>query len=305
MTRNKQLVSLKNVLSHRNWDNVRTAVPVFGDGLNIQAAHCSGKRNSDEWNQILFGIAKELKINKAAYNDLPLNSPFLWEALVMKLANANSLKLDRADLMLKKIVAKRLKILEQKKATRSFYKKIISCHFRNIISLSIDRRLELQGSSIFRSKSKGKNLDAFCRHAIVRFPDKSATNIWYPYGDTKSPGEIRMGMMWHADRLRNMEDRRGDIMNDWAIREYVGWMGDGNKTIDLWLQAPDAFYEERLKTLDTWYDLLFLAPLVIIGTSLSLEDWPIWWMLHQRARNFVPFDNAAVPKTFYLATQKR
>jgi hypothetical protein len=43
-----------------------------------------------------------------------------------------------------------------------------------------------------------------------------------------------------------------------------------------------------------------------VGVSLTTDDWPLWWLLHQRARNFVPFekdDFYQIPETFYLTVK--
>jgi hypothetical protein len=45
------------------------------------------------------------------------------------------------------------------------------------------------------------------------------------------------------------------------------------------------------------------APLVFIGASLPMDDWPLWWLLHQRARYFVPFRGREIAETFYLTSR--
>jgi hypothetical protein len=49
-----------------------------------------------------------------------------------------------------------------------------------------------------------------------------------------------------------------------------------------------------------WFDLIMGAPLVFIGCSLAPDEWPLWWLLHQRARNAAPFPPGKRPATYVL-----
>jgi hypothetical protein len=49
-------------------------------------------------------------------------------------------------------------------------------------------------------------------------------------------------------------------------------------------------------------DLVLTGPLVFVGVPLPPDDWPLWWLLRQRTRHFVPFNESQVNETFYLTT---
>jgi hypothetical protein len=92
-----------------------------------------------------------------------------------------------------------------------------------------------------------------------------------------------------------------DPADDWPVmlRGIAEQMGMGSEEFD---QLPDSapLSWDALVEWKAWYDLFFLAPLIFIGARLPLEEWPIWWLLHQRARNYVPFPRSAAQQAFCL-----
>jgi hypothetical protein len=93
----------------------------------------------------------------------------------------------------------------------------------------------------------------------------------------------------HALTIHDLEALRSELMDKWR---------DGDR-----LKDPDEFYRFRRRWTRNWVDLFFTAPLIFLGTSLSVDDWPLWWLLHQRARNFTAFTPAKRPKTYVLAAE--
>jgi hypothetical protein len=125
--------------------------------------------------------------------------------------------------------------------------------------------------------------------------DAYATNIWFPYGDVSEPSSIQIGHTNFDQRLMQYEDYRDGMM-----RNCFDWDGSYGRYE---LRPPAEVYWRLWNQVGSWYDLFFLAPLVFVGVSLSRDDWPLWWLLHQRARNFVPFRNNELyecPNTFFL-----
>jgi hypothetical protein len=275
------------VLDLKNKVGARTAVLVVGDGVNIQALCKEPSANKHAWSQILRRIAQRAGLSSTEFQQLPQSTPLLWDILVMKRASHTKTNVDAADLELCKELAVELDRLEHLRSDYPLYQRIGSAWFENIISFNVDRRLALSGEGDAFVPQDGLNGDpVFFRHDVL-IRDGRATRIWYPYGDTKNPKTFRLGRGSHADMVRRLEDLRTYLMMDWVGYERK-------------LRLPDIVYRERLQHLSTWYDLFFLAPLIFIGVRLTLESWPIWWLLHQRARNFVPFENELVPATLYL-----
>jgi hypothetical protein len=279
---------LRRVLGLKNKMGARLAVPVVGDGLNIQALRNERWRDKNSWESILRRIAKKAGVSESEFRSVPASSPLLWDVLVQRHASHTKANLNDADRELCKKLAVELDRLERLSSNLPIYRRLESIWFENIISFNIDRRLALsKNGATFVPRNEWYGESVLYRHDLV-VRDGCATRIWYPYGDSQEPQTFCFGRRWHAEMVRALEDRRTYLM--------LNWVGQGRK-----LRPPDIVYRERLQSLTSWYDLSFLAPLVFIGVTLKLDKWPLWWLLHQRARNFVPFkkeDN--VPATIYL-----
>lgn len=279
---------LRKVLGLKNRMGARLAVPVVGDGLNIQALRNEQSRSKNSWESILRRIAKKAGVSESEFRRVPQSPPLLWDVLVQRHAGHIKANLNDADAELCKKLAVELDRLERLSSNLPIYRRLGSIWFENIISFNVDRRLALsKNRATFVPRDKWYGADVLYRHDLV-VRDGCATRIWYPYGDSQDPQTFRFGRRWHAEMVRALENLRTYLMLDWA--------GQGHK-----LRPPDIVYRERLQSLTSWYDLFFLAPLVFIGVRLKLDAWPVWWLLHQRARNFVPFEEQdSVPPTIYL-----
>jgi hypothetical protein len=69
------------------------------------------------------------------------------------------------------------------------------------------------------------------------------------------------------------------------------------------LRPPIYIYPRCWHAPETWCELFLCAPLIIVGASLPAGDWPLWWLLHQRMRYFVPFKDFEIAETFYLTSR--
>jgi hypothetical protein len=279
---------LREVLGMKNRMGAHVAVPIVGDGLNIQALHDEDSRHKNSWNSILRRMAKKAGISEAQFERFPQTLSLQWDILVQRRAFLKKTSLDDADLELGKMLAVELDRLERLSSNHPIYHRLASIWFENVISFNVDRRLATsRNRATFIPREDWQGDGVFYRHDLV-IRNGCATRIWYPYGDSKDPKTFRFGQRWHAEMVMGFEDRRTYLMLDWAGPERR-------------LRPPDVVYGERLQSLTSWYDLFFLAPLIFIGTKLRLEAWPVWWLLHQRARNFVPFDKQEnVPPAIYL-----
>lgn len=296
--------ALERVLSERNNDGQRTAVPVFGNGLNIQAALEAGVDPADDWPVMLRGIAEEIGMGSEELNQLPDSAPFSWDALVEWKARADRCALGHADSWLNQRLASKLTAAEERTKALPLYGRVLAAGFENIVSLSVDRRLALHsGKETLFPQEERWQPNVFHHHSVVPHADGKSSRIWYPHGDSALAGCIRLGTLGHTSMLYELEGRRAYLMKDWRESVVIGLrdLGGGHRVgITRWqLRPPKRFYETR-RSFGSWYDLFFLAPLIFIGTRLPVEEWPIWWLLHQRARNYVPFPRSAAQPAFYL-----
>jgi hypothetical protein len=140
----------------------------------------------------------------------------------------------------------------------------------------------------------------FYKHDVVSHREGLVTRIWYPYGDTCDGSSIIVGTKNFATQLMDLESERSQMMHDWVKSRVKSWSYPGAKP-HATLMAADQFYE-KCRGGPSWYRMFFAAPLIIVGASLPLEDWPIWWLLHQRARNLTVLPGK-IPPTFFLTAQ--
>jgi hypothetical protein len=276
-------------------DKVRTSVLVLGEGINIQAARMRGHEPKDSWNNILRSLWKNAGGDDDSFERLR-SSALQWTCLVELYAQARNMNFNSAEKALQATVCKRLKQVESKRLeSETLYAEILDANFANVVWFNMDRRIirDVPRSRFANVPAKSSPLHRRVRLSHGR--DSYATNIWFPYGDVSEPSSIQIGHSNFDQRLMQYEDYRDGMMRNW-----FDW--DDNYS-QYELRPPGEVYWRLWNQIESWYDLFFLAPLVFVGVSLSRDDWPLWWLLHQRARNFVPFRNDEIyecPNTFYL-----
>jgi hypothetical protein len=274
----------------RDADGMFEAVLVLGNGVHLEAAARTGSRRWDPWNTIFRRIWREIGSTAYRYDRLPDSPSIRWSATVRAVAESTGADLEAAETDLRQRVCDALRGVEERQRSGDFYARILSGRFRHVLSFPIDRRLSRHASGHgIESEDWVERASGFLgRRAVVTHEGELRTLVWYPYGDTLDPQSLRIGVDQHPRTLMLFEDLRSPLMNEWRA-------GDS-----LW--DPSEFYRWRRDRIRTWYDLFFLAPMVFVGTRLCPDDWPLWWMLHQRARNLVPFDEKRCPPAFVLGT---
>jgi hypothetical protein len=274
---------------------------LLGNGVHIQAAQEVGLRDLDPWRLVLCRIAKQSGIRDFAR--LPRSGPLLWDALVKHASAAQGLHLSQTHRKLRESLVHHLGSIERKRNALPLFGRILDLCFENILSLNIDRTLALHSTrEIFVSEESWHRDPTFYRHSFIPHVEGVATRIWYPQGDTRDASVIRLGTVEYPAQLMSLEDWRSPMINDWVEYRVARWSYPEAKP-QTKLKTPARFYEQCRKNPETWYRLAFVAPLVIIGASLALEDWPIWWLLHQRARNLTQFRTNQTPPTFFLSAK--
>ena len=274
---------------------VRTSVLVLGEGVNLQACRRRGRAPEDGWDNILRSLWAEAGGEIGKFDRLG-SCALRWTCLVELLARARRTNLHSAEKSLRAAVCERLKQLEAKHLeSKTLYAEILNAGFANLIWFGIDRRIirHVPPSRLENVAARGSLLNRRVR--LREHGDDYGTNIWFPYGDVSDPSSIQIGHSNYDQRLMQFEDNRDTMMNTW-----FDWNGSYS---NYELRPPREVYWRLWDQVTSWYDLFFLAPLVFAGVSLSRDDWPLWWLLHQRARNVVPFkkeDSYDCPATFYL-----
>jgi len=238
----------------------RTCVPVLGSGLNIQAALQQGAKNRDDWSGLLLKIGREIGVGAVAARRLPPTPLAKWESLLRQWAAHKKVEAFRAEEQLQSFVCDELRAQEKASAHYDLYGEFLNAGFGDIISLNFDRRIALHSR---REKFEApERRDTLYRHSVV-----GDTRIWYPHGDTRKSATLRLGVRKYGTFIGLLETERTRIM---AVRR--------NNAMTL--------AKARELRFARWLELIILgAPLVFIGCGLAADEWPLWWLLHQRARS--------------------
>jgi hypothetical protein len=254
MTRAQRL-ALERTLNDRA-DFGRTCVPILGSGVNIQAAMQEGAKNRDDWSGLLRKVARET----GAPRTLPSTPLAKWESLLRRWAAHKNVEPYEAEEKLQTFVCDELRAQERRTAHYSLYGEFLAAGFADIISLNFDRRVALHSR---REKFEApERRDTLYRRSIV-----DRTRIWYPHGDTRKSSTLRLGVRKYGTFIQLLESERMRIM---AIRRHND------------VPLP----ETRMLGFAYWLELILRgAPLVFIGCGLAADEWPLWWLLHQRARS--------------------
>lgn len=283
-------------------------VLVLGNGLNIQAAHIAGGTAEQSWSDLLVATAKDLGVSTIdVWPDS--SSPILWEQLANQAMSQLGKERQEIEKLMAESLCQALTAVESSDDDPSgLYAQIMSSKYQNIISFNVDRRL-IQHLDASRLEDNSSDYPFLYRKWQAKNTGEKwgpeFTHIWFPYGDSSDPTSIQLGLSSYDARFMGYEDFRKDHMEEWFMRdEEAGYFNYDE------LHPPVEVYESLIRGslsrgIKSWFDILFLAPLVFVGTSLSLDDWPLWWLMHQRERNFVPFSEDQFPKAYYLTSRER
>jgi hypothetical protein len=272
-------------------DGKRTCVLVLGDGVNRQAARQHADRLSD-WERVLTTIWREAGGGKTGLALNGQSCSATWAALTARWAAHHRLSNGRAERQLRDRVCALLAPIEAGSRRRSLYRRLVDGRLANIVSFSVDRRLVLQ-SGASRVVARHARASFLQRHLEVT-GTRGVTRLWFPYGDTSEARSIDPGYSTFDARLTQLERARASLMDTYNDHDY-GY-GPG-------LRPPIHIYPRRWHAPETCCELFLCAPLVFVGASLPADDWPLWWVLHQRARYFVPFQDWEIAETFYLTSR--
>jgi len=272
----------------------RTCVLLLGDGVNQEASRRPGAAVArSDWARMISAI---WRIAGGKHHEAPAESmahgALAWTYLVDQWSRSRGVTTEIAATRVRRELCARLAALERRRGARHPYSSLLDGRLANVISLSVDRRLVLQaGASRVRSRRSRESF--LYRHHEVTGA-RGTTRVWFPYGDTSRPASISIGEEMYAERVVALEAYRAQLMD--AFNQHSYGFGPG-------LREPDYIFEARWRAPLSWCDLIMAGPLVIVGASLSMHDWPLWWMLHQRARYHVPFKEDESPQGFYLAVR--
>lgn len=270
----------------RDANGVRQCIPVFGTGINIQAAHVAGYPHRDDWRQLLTRIGEQVLPKGTSIDSLPRAPLSLWETLVCRWARAKNVFPFEAENALQVLIGDELRRQEEECRAFELYRVVAQCGFADILSLNFDRRIALgvpkstwvTGPTPCPLGSHGETL---FRHSFVSAGSAPPTRVWYPHGDVKKTATIKFGVRKYGFHLGVLREYLGGVDAAWRYRLT-------SQTV-----LPDARVKElAIREAPSWLPAALTRPLLFIGCGLSLQEWALWWLLRRR------MESGAAPALF-------
>jgi hypothetical protein len=276
-----------------NWieNGVTNVVPIIGSGVNMQAATLEGKGQSLNWDTLIKEIISEFGISAS---ELPTSFIRKWETVLRSVAvSTRGYQPYATEKDLQKKVQEILNSFEENSKDHALYKLILDVGFKDIISLNFDRSLSLAGNTkSIKSISDQKSKDAITLYRHSQIKNSNATRIWYPHGDTKRLDTIKLGVRKYGVYINWIESLRGSYMTRWYEEDKTYCSYNRRDWI------PPNEWDKIIRTQSitpNWVDIFKSAPLLFIGCSLLPDEWPLWYLLNQRARQTAFLDQQGSP----------
>ena len=95
----------------------RACVPVFGTGLNVQAATMAGHTVHDDWRALLVDVSRRVLPEPTSIDDLPRDHLALWESLLRLWAKATRTYPFQAENALQRVICEGLRAREATRTT--------------------------------------------------------------------------------------------------------------------------------------------------------------------------------------------
>lgn len=266
----------------------RGVVPVVGAGFNAAA------RATMSWGQLLDRVRDALGLTLAvpAPEDLIGNNTLFWDAMMQELARTLGDRAGRAEAeALRRVGAIMREGYAPEGSTAGFARAFLQRGFRDVVSFNYDAVLQAGGGRW----SPGA-FDRLTTHFRSRV---AGTRVWYPHGSARKPAEILLGAARYGQHLTKVTLAwRSQKGHERSLRAARFGARD-----DLTGDELRALREAHAEACTSWVGLFLSAPLVFVGMSLGREEWPLWWLLNQRARNHARRDDGPPAFVFMRAAE--
>jgi len=262
---------------------MRRCVPVFGTGLNLQAAAMEGYPHRDDWATLLLKIGERIGMSRADVAKLPRAPLALWERMLCGWATHLKVYPYQAERDLQAMVCELLRQQEVECRTFRLYQTVVSAGFEDIVSLNFDRRIALAArKSTFLVGPNpcpyGSHGESLFRHSCVPQSGGGETRVWYPHGDVKKANTIKLGVRKYGFYLALFREHTEGLARAWRYKPNSLQVArtSSSPAASRAIDSPDS-------RAPSCFDLFLSRPLVFIGCGLSADEWPLWWLLRQRA----------------------
>jgi hypothetical protein len=268
-------VSLRDLLA-RDADGRLSCIPVFGTGLNMQAATMAGSPKKDDWRELLVKIGARVLPPGQSIDSLPRDNLSLWEALLCLWAKKSGRFPFQAENELQGFICEELRAHEADSRSFELYKRVATAGFRDILSLNFDRRIALSHPrTSFKTgpapSPLGSHGESIFRHSVIPLGAGAATRVWYPHGDVKKAATLKFGVRKYGFYIAVLRELVMGLDGTWRYRSSsLRHLADPDTKAKLLDETPH------------WVPLFFQRPLLFIGCGLAPQEWPLWWLLRRR-----------------------
>lgn len=314
------LPELARLVDRRFEGGDRVVVPVLGSGVNLQAAWQVGSQ-AVNWGQLLRDIEGDEGIDWP--EGPPRSMTGRWEGLLQRQSRlqANEREDELAGLVADALEDGTDRIWEAARGEAPpLYRSLLGKGFRDLMTLNFDERLARASAAprLFKPASPSdQRIRREATFGVLRqlyqrwhLADPAFSRLWQLHGRTGAPATILLGVARYGryiedlnlgwQRFKSAErdfsySRRRDrslfpepvLRRRWSDAQLAAWV-EARRAVGPWTKrgAPTsrAVYRRPFDAL-SWLDVFMMAPLLFIGCGLGDDEFPLWWALHQRARN--------------------
>lgn len=314
--------ALEALLERRFDDGDRIATLVIGSGVNLQAATEVGASALD-WEHLLHEI--EVREAITWEEGPPRSMTARWEALLQRQSTrrASDHEDDLVRTVIERLELQTEQIWEAAGGRAPpLYTDLLAMRFRDVVNLNFDDRLARASAAahLFRATSpaattlaKGASfsvLPQLYQRFHLAQEAGGFTRIWHPHGRSSSRATVVLGvgcygrlvpdldLGWRrykaAERAFGEGPRRDHALfpeprsrRHWTRRQIARWTElrrAAGPTLTRGGLARRMAYPRPHHAL-SWLDVAVMSPLVFVGCGLGSDEFPLWWAMHQRARN--------------------
>lgn len=273
-------------------DGSLSLVPAIGAGFDSWAADAALLVAKDAatrralagakigWSELLARVVKragsyraELFLALARAEGTPT---LLWDSVVTELARRTNRQASEAEAWLCSAVAEELDGVYDERVCRAMRpeaERFLALGFRDVLSFNFDRVLSSRvvaapGATGRHPRDSAVRLTSHRPSATpatrASAPSAAPARIWYPHGHASRPRSILLGARAYGAYVERLNRAFGDSMQ----RVRTGSGADPR----------------------TWVEVAIERPLLFVGLSMSREEWPLWWLVTQRARRWARGD---------------
>jgi hypothetical protein len=256
----------------------RSCIPVFGTGLNMQAATMAGHPRKDDWQELLVRVGAQVLPPGTSIDSLPNDHLALWEALLCRWAKKHNRYPFQAENELQGLICEGLRAEEVNSRSFELYRQIAGAGFRDVLSLNFDRRIALSHTKtsfdVGPSPSPlGSHGESVFRHSVIPMEAGKITRVWYPHGDVRKAATLKFGVRKYGFYIAVLREFVLGLSGEWRYRSSsLRYLPDPESKTKLLVDSP------------AWVPLFLTRPLLFIGCGLSPQEWPLWWLLRYRLK---------------------